>query len=91
MGAIDILHTFQGIKPTIDNGLRCFERLWPWYVKWIHEYNSCCCEHHVPVLELKYAFNSMKQRPIHRATYICGCRVCKLECIVFVLLLCLLL
>jgi hypothetical protein len=41
------------------------------------KFNSCCCQHHVQMLELKDAYNSMKPGLVHGTTCICGCRVCK--------------
>lgn len=68
---------FKESNPTIEVGLRSFEKLRPWYVKRLCKFNSCCCRHHVQMSKLKDAFNSMKQGPVHGAACICSCRVCK--------------
>lgn len=61
----------------MEFGLNNFEKLKPWYVKWPQEFNSCCCQHHVQMLELKDVFNAMWRGQVHRGC-ICGCIICKL-------------
>jgi hypothetical protein len=47
-------------------------------VKWFWEFNSCCCQHHAQMSELKDVFNAMWWRQVHVGC-IFGCKIYKLD------------
>jgi hypothetical protein len=62
--------------PNLQIRLSSFEKLKPWFVKRLNEFNSCCCSYHVQMVELKDGYNSMWTRLFHQ-NYICPCKICR--------------
>lgn len=55
-----ILYTwFKETNPSMEIGFSTFEKLKPWFVKQLAEFNSCYFRHHAQMLELKDALNAM--------------------------------
>ncbi len=69
-------YKIQGIAPwCLNRGLTSFDKLKPYFVKKIHDFNSCC-KYHQEMVEFKARFNNMHTIAIHHGLQNSTCK-CK--------------
>jgi hypothetical protein len=74
---LDFYTILKVVHLVVDIGLISFDKLKLYFVKQLHDFNSCCYKYHQEMAEIKVGFNNMHVASVHHglqnSTCTCGC------------------